>query len=107
MFTWNKGGMMEYSYLIGVLTNFDLEILQWLFYVLFSTIILAGVSTIILTGVPSLIHLNRKLVKFQPYIIFAYFVLSLVLTGIFGLLYVVITHFITYAFISDFKKDYE
>lgn len=90
---------MEYSYFIGFFVNLDLGLMQWVYVALTMLILLAGSSS-------ALIYSKKSGLKGTINLL-SYFFTWLIAGGIMGLVMSVLTHFITYAFISEFKKDYE
>lgn len=89
---------MTYSYYIGIFDNFSLDIMQWVFLLIITFLFMVGIS--------SIISFNKHTAKNKTLYVIAYFVLSLFAGGVVGIVVSIITHFITYAFVSDFRKDY-
>lgn len=88
---------MSYSYLFGLLVNLDLGLLQWAFFLLFIALLL-----------PALIYsLHFAGRSFSIIVHTMPFVLTLFATGIAGLIGFSILYLVSFAFLADFKKDYD
>jgi len=89
---------MEFSYYIGLFTNFDFTFLQWVFAVILSNLILIGISAFI----------SFRKIKTVPKVvcILSFLTSTLFVGGIVGFINTVATFFITFSLLSDFRKDY-
>ena len=89
---------MSYSYFIGLFTNLSLDFMPWVFLVV---VVLLG-----LIGISSLLTLSEHNAKQKTLYVIAYFIVCLFVGGLVGIMVSIITHFMTYAFVSEFRKDY-
>lgn len=89
---------MTYSYYIGIFDNFSLEIMQWVFLLIVILLFMVGISAIM--------AFNKHAAKHKTIYVLAYFVSWLFVGGVIGIVVAIMTHFLTYAFVSDFRKDY-
>ena len=89
---------MTYSYFIGLFGGFSLEMMQWIF--------LSIVVLLVMIGISAWMTYANKDAKQKTFVSLIYFLVWLFAGGIVGIVVAVLVHFITYAFISDFKKDY-
>ena len=90
---------MEFSYLIGLLTNCTLSWLQWAFLLFCLLFVLIGIS--------AYICLLKKNTRFKIFCILAYFLTGLFTIGIIGAIAVVLIHLVTYSLLSEFRKDFD
>jgi len=90
---------MEFSYLIGFLTNCTFSWLQWAFFLFCLLFVLIGIS--------AFICLLKKNTRHKFFCILAYFLTSLFTIGIIGAIAVVLTHLVTYSLVSEFRKDFD
>ena len=89
---------MEYSYFIGLFENFVLSGMQWVFFLALMLLLVIGISAFISYGKTS--------PKTKTIYVLIYLAVSLLIGGIVSIILVALVHFITYAFVSDFRKDY-
>ena len=88
---------MSYSYFFGILPNFSLSFIQWVFLVVFGSVISVFFNFLLL----------KKKIPYSPIIVnFLYCISTLVAFGIVGFGYIGVLYFVTYALYSDFRKDY-
>lgn len=91
---------MEYSFIVGILSNFDFSISGWIFFVSALVLILIALSSLLYVFTRS----KTLQVKILLFVIFLFF--GLIIFGVTGLLVFAFTIFACYAFITDFTKDY-
>ena len=89
---------MEYSYFIGLLTNISLDLMQWVF---------AGIAIgLFMISASALITFSKKPNQIKIFHIMGYFFAWLIVGGLIGFVSSSSVHFLTYAFINDFRRDY-
>ena len=89
---------LQYSYFTGLVTNLSLSFPQWFFY---------GILTLtIVVAISSYIHLKKMQTTRVFVNVVAFLLTSLLLGGGVGFLVVLFVHFISYALVTDFRKDY-
>ena len=89
---------MDYSYLIGVFSNFSMSVLAWFFTLTFIALVLVGLSMWIT-------YHSSKGLKKAAYNL-AFLISMLFIGGVIGLVFTSLLHFITFAFVTEFKNDY-
>lgn len=91
---------MEYSFFTGILPNFDFTFAGWIFF--------AAALLLVLVGVGSLLYVfvKPRPLQLKIGVTVAYIFTGLLLFGIAGMVIFSLTYFASYAFITDFTKDY-
>ena len=89
---------MKYSYFIGLFENLTLSGMQWVFVFVLMLLLLIGISAFISYG--------KTTPQKKTIYVLIYLAVSLLLGGVISIVVVALIHFITYAFISDFRTDY-
>lgn len=91
---------MQYSFFVGILPNFDLSVSAWIFTVTAMLLLLVGASSLLYTYMRSK-KLSNKIAAF-----IGFSLSGLIIFGIVGFVIFALAYFASYAFISDFTKDY-
>jgi hypothetical protein len=91
---------MEYSFFIGILSNFDFTVGGWVFFGAALLLVLLASSSLLY------VFTKPKAIQFKIAVVMAYICIGLIFLGIVGMIIFALTYFISYAFITDFTKDY-
>jgi len=91
---------MEYNFFVGVLPNFDFSIGGWVFFVATALLLLVGSSALLY------VFVRNRLLHFKIALLVAYVFVGLLTFGVVGMLMFSLSYFVSYAFITDFTKDY-
>jgi len=89
---------VQYSYIIGLFANMNLETMQWVYLSLVVILVMIGISSVSAFGTQAP---KKKTLTTLVYLVFWLFI-----GGIVGIVIATLMHFVTYAFVSDFRKDY-
>jgi hypothetical protein len=91
---------MQYSFYVGILPNFDLSISGWIFAVIAMLLLLVGGASLLYSYSRS----QKLPIKIGYFIAFS--LSGLIFFGIAGVIFFALAYFASYAFITDFTKDY-
>lgn len=89
---------MIYSYYIGVFGNLSLNTMPWVF--------LSIIVWLVMIGASIWMAYNIETAKKKALVSLVYIFVWLLFGGIVGFVIAALTQFITFAFVSDFTKDY-
>lgn len=89
---------MEYSYFIGFFDNLSLKIMPWVFVAVIVWLVMIGASV--------WMAFNTKTAMKKTLISLLYVFVWLLAGGLVGFVVATLTQLITFAFVSDFSKDY-